>query len=290
MPIVRAGWVIRHGVVQGCSRTADRTVMSPRTLPRWLVLAGALVTGGCARDARHEPLLPAETFHWIRQPIVFAPPPPRWYREGDNDGGMLGVRFVLRNGGGQCIRVAACRWLDERDRRDELARLAGRVDSLSEREFLREVSRVRPGTDDPISARDAAATLAINAALERATSHYLEGSRGFAVADLEDAARAARDDRATLAELLPRLRLHPERMQNPEWWRLGRARDTVLAGTPAFASDDTLVLPGQTLLYHQVFWVVNGAAFEAVFQGRADNLETFHRVVDSVQFPDDAAR
>ena len=46
------------------------------------------------------------------------------------------------------------------------------------------------------------------------------------------------------------------------------------------------MLPEQTLLYHQVFWVVNGCAFEAIFQGKEENLETFHRVVDSIRFPE----
>lgn len=47
----------------------------------------------------------------------------------------------------------------------------------------------------------------------------------------------------------------------------GRERDTVWAVRPAFASDDTLALPEQTLLYHGAFGVVNGVAFKAVFQG-----------------------
>lgn len=251
-----------------------------------LAFAGALAAG-CARDrGTHEPLLAEETFHWIRQPIAFAPPPARWYRDGDNGGGKLGVRFILRDGGGQCISVAAWRSLAERDRTADLRRLAGRIDSLSEREFLREVSLARARTDDPLSEAEANASLAVNTALDRATSHYLEDSRGFAIADLDEAVRAAGAYRPTLAELLPRMRLHPEARQNPEYWRLGRERDTTWAGQPAFASDDTLVLPEQTLLYHQVFWVVNGCAFEAIFQGKPENLATFHRVVDSIRFPE----
>jgi hypothetical protein len=259
--------------------------MSIPTASRGLLLAGMLIASGCGREARHEKLLPAETFHWIRQPIAFSPPPARWYREGDNGAGKLGVRFVLGNGGGQCISVAGHRWLDERDRRADLARLAGRIDTLSQREFLHEVSLARARTDDPVSERDGATALAINAALDRATHDYLEGDRGFTANDLDVALRAARSYQPTLEEVLPRLRLRPERTEHPDYWRLGRERDTVLAGMPAFASDDTLVLPEQTLLYTQVFWVVSGCAFEATFQGRPENLETFHRVVDSIRFP-----
>jgi len=260
---------------------------APRLSPGWIVLL--LFVGGCGPHARQEPLLRAETFHWIRQPIAFSPPPARWYREGDNGAGKLGVRFVLREGGGQCISVAGHRWLDERVHVDELTRLAGRIDSLNEHEFLREVSLVEARSDDPISERDGAIARDINDALGRARTDYLEGNHSFAAADIQQAAKIARSYQPTLAEILPRMRLQPEKMQNPDYWRLGRARDTVLAGVPAYASDDTLVLPEQTLLYHQVFWVVNGSAFEAIFQGREKNLETFHRVVDSITFPSDAA-
>lgn len=253
-----------------------------------LVLVVAIVSG-CARGSSggaHEPLLAEETFHWIRQPIAFAPPPARWYRDGDNGDGKLGVRFILRDGGGQCISIAGYRKFAERDRSADLKRLAGRIDSLSQHEFLHEVSLARARTDDPLSEGDANAALAVNAALDRATSHYLEDSRGFVAADLEEAVRAATSYQPTLAELLPKMRLHPEARQDPAYWRLGHERDTTWAGQAAFASDDTLVLPEQTLLYHQVFWVVNGCAFEAIFQGKEENLETFHRVVDSIRFPE----
>src|SRR6185503_10254812 len=112
------------------------------------------------------------------------------------------------------------------------------------------------------------------------------GNTGFASADLQAALRAAKNYEPTLEEVLPTIRLRPERTQNPEYWRIGYERDTVVAGRPAFASDDTLVLPEQTLLYHEVFWVVNGCAFKATFQGREENLATFHRVVETIQFPE----
>ena len=173
------------------------------------LVALALVIAGCAA---REPLLPEETFHWVAQPIAFAPPPARWYRQGDNGGGLLGVRFILRDGGGQVMSLYAFRRLPE--------------------------------------------------GLERVTS---------------------------LEELVPFARMDPARRQEPERWRTGRAHDTTLAGQAAFVTEDTLIAPEQTLLYHEVFWVVDGAAFKAVYQGRSENLATFHRVVDSVRFPEPAA-
>lgn len=245
-----------------------------------LALAGA---AGCARGP--EPLLPAEVFHWVRQPVAFSPPPARWYRQGDNGGGLLGVRFILTGGGGQVMGIGADRLLAERDRREAIEKLIARRDSLTQREFLRELSLARARTDDPVSEREAAAALAINAALDRAAQDHLSGQPGFVAADLDDALRAAASYEPTLAEVLPRVRLRPERMQEPARWRIGVERDTTIAGLPAFASDDTLVTPERPLLYHEIFWVAGGCVFKAVYQGTPENLATFHRVVDSIQFP-----
>jgi hypothetical protein len=261
--------------------------MAARTPRRWFacVVAIGVFATGCS-SGRREALLPPETFSWVRQPIAFAPPPGRWERQGDGGGGWTGVRFILRGGGGQCIGVEANRQFAERDRRQAIARLAGQVDSLTQNEFLQELSLARPRTDDPISERESEASRAINASLDRAVEDYLGGNRAFVASDLEAALRGAMAYEPGLAELLPAIRLWPERMQEPDRWRLGRDRDTVWAGRPAFASDDTLIAPEQTLLYHQVFWVVKGCAFKATFQGRPENLNVFHRVVDSIQFPE----
>lgn len=251
------------------------------------ILALALAFGaGCGRGP--EKLAPEETFNWVAQPIAFSPPSGPWERQGDNGGGMLGVRFILTGGGGQCISVYAYRQLAERDRREAIEKLISRRDSLSRREFLRELSLARARTEDPISEREASAARDINAALDQAMTDYLSEPQGFVLNDLNAALRAASSYEPTLAEILPRVRLRPERMQHPEWWRIGYERDTTIAGLPAFASDDTLITPERPLLYHEIFWVVQGYAFKAVYQGAPENLATFHRVVDSIRFPEDA--
>src|SRR5215475_7253576 len=122
----------------------------------------ALALTGCGSAPSSEPLQSAETFDWVRQPIAFSPPPARWYREGDNGGGMLGVRFVLRGGGGQCISVAAYHAFAERDQSAGLRRLAGRRDSLEQREFLHELALLRPRMEDPLSEREAETSRAVN--------------------------------------------------------------------------------------------------------------------------------
>ncbi len=252
---------------------------------RGLVLAMALaVAAGCARRGG-EPAQPVETFSWCAQKISFAPPSPRWYREADNGGGMLGVRFVLTGGLGECITVATYHSLAERDRREALTRLISRRDSLGQREFMRELSLARAPTDDPLSEREGSAAQAVNAALDRAVTHYFSDGREFVRVDLQDALEAASSYELTLADILPRIRLRPERMQEPERWRIGYERDTTLAGHAAFASDDTLITPDRPLLYREIYWVVNRCAFKAVYQGTKANVETFDRVVSSIAFP-----
>jgi hypothetical protein len=251
--------------------------------PVWAALA-VIAAAGCG-GSPHPKLGAAETFHWVPQPIAFSPPPTKWYRQGDNGGGLLGVRFILTGGGGQCISVYANRQLAERDRREAIARLIARRDSLSQQELLREISLARPRHEDPISSRESATAQAIDDALDRATRDLLGDQPGFVAADLDAALRSASSYTPTLPELLPQLRLHPEQMQEPERWRIAYERDTTLAGHPAFASDDTLVTPERPLLYREIFWVVNGCAFKAVYQGTEANLDTFAQVVDSIRFP-----
>ena len=249
-----------------------------------LLALALLAIAGCAPPrARHTP---SEMFNWVSQPIAFAPPPAQWYRQGDNGGGLLGVRFILTGGGGQCISVYAHRLLAERDRRDAIARLIARRDSLTQREFVHELALVRARTEDPVSAREAATAQAINDAVDRALRDTFDEQPGFVAADLDAALRAASAYQPTLEELLPHIRLRPERMQEPDRWRIGYERDTTLAGHPAFASDDTLITPERPLLYREVFWVVNGCAFKAVYQGTEQNLRAFARVVDSIRFPE----
>jgi hypothetical protein len=260
--------------------------MRSRWLSVWASLA-VLAAAGCSGSPAPKLGAP-ETFRWVAQPIAFSPPPARWYRQGDNGGGLLGVRFILTGGGGQCISVYAHRQLAERDRREDIARLIARRDSLPQNEMLRELSLARPRREDPLSSRESATAQAIDDALDRATRDLLDNQPGFVAADLDAALRAASSYTPTLAEMLPHIRLRPETMQEPGRWRIAYERDTTLAGQPAFASDDTLVTPERPLLYREIFWVVNGCAFKAVYQGTDANLATFAKVVDSIHFPEGA--
>jgi hypothetical protein len=259
------------------------------SLPRRIVAAACLaaVAGGAPGCSR-EPAEPAETFTWCAQPIVFAPPPPTWYREATNSSGLLGVRFVMRRGLGECITVATYHWIAERDRRVAIERLIAERGALDRAGFLRGVSLARPRTDDPITDREAEASLAINAALDRAVADLFADYPAQVRSDLEEALRATSAYEITLADVLPRIRFRPDQMQEPDRWRVGYERDTTLAGHPAYASDGTFTAIDRQFFYREIYCVVDRCAFKAVYQGTPKNLQAFDRLVGSIAFPEAA--
>ncbi len=248
----------------------------------------ALACSGCAKR-EDAPLAPPERFAWVSQPIEFSPPPTTWYREAENSGGMLGVRFVLTGGEGQCIIVAAHRQIAERDRKTALEKLLAEHVSLDEKQFLKRLSLARARTDEPVSEREAQVAYAINAALDRAMSDHLGDHPGFVSTDLEEALRSARAYQPTLAELLPRLRIRREERQEPERWRPGTELDSTINWRDVFVSEDTLLTPERPLIYREVFWVEGGCAFSASFQGLPKERRTFDRLVASITFPEEAS-
>src|SRR5262245_33337004 len=196
------------------------TDISRMHLQRTLLLTAgtALLATGCSHAPAKLKLGPPETFNWVDQPVAFSPPPDPWYREGDNGDGMLGVRFILRGGGGQCISVLAHRRLADRTRKDKIKQLIAKRDSLEQREFLHELELVRPTNEEPLSAREASTTRAINDAIDRATRDMLEDHPSFVTGDLNDALRAASSYTPTLPELLPTIRMNPWKHQEPWRW------------------------------------------------------------------------
>jgi hypothetical protein len=252
-----------------------------------LLIALALTLTACAPGGERKsvPLGPAERFDWVAQPVEFSPPPGEWRREGDNGGGLLGVRFILANGGGQVMSVAAyARWAEKLPRR-EIERLLGELETLDERNLLRKLGRLRVQVTDPLTSDEERAAHGVNQAVDRAQGDVLAGRRSFVRSDIEEALLAVAAFKPTLDELLPHMRLRPETRQNPEWWVLGPGTDTTISGRAAHVSDDTLVLPEQRLLYRQVFWVVDGTAFQAIYQGRPEHQHVFEQMVESVRFP-----
>src|SRR5262245_49682913 len=167
------------------------------------VAALALFAAGGCGSKPNVKLGASETFHWVAQPVAFSPPPSKWYRQGSNSGGLLGIYFILTGGGGQCIGVYAYHGLAERDRREPLRKLISRRDSLERREFLDELSLARPRQEEPVCERERVAMLAVNDAIDRAMNDYLQDHPGFVTGDLDAALRAATPYEPTLVDLLP---------------------------------------------------------------------------------------
>ena len=253
-----------------------------------LVCSSALALAACAPvDPTAQVRLGApEKFDWVPEPLEFAPPPVVWRREGDNGGGLLGIRFILENGGGQVMSVAAYRQWSEKLPRKEILELLADMDSTQQRELLHRLARLRVQVTEPLTDAETRAAYAVNAAVDHAQEDLLAERLSFVRGDVQGALDAIEAYRPSLAELLPHMRLKPEERQEPARWVLGSGRDTVLAGLPAYVSNDTLLAPEQRLLYRQVYWVVDGTGFQSIYQGRPENQHVWEAMVASVRFPE----
>lgn len=256
-----------------------------------LVCTSAIALAACSpidRTAQVR-LLPPETFDWVPEPVTFSPPPSVWRREGDNGGGLLGVRFILENGGGQVMSVSTYRQWSEKLPRKEILDLLADLDSTQQRAMLNRLARLRVQVSDPLTEGETRAAFAVNAAVDNAERDLLDERLSFVRGDVQGALDAIDAYRPSLAELLPRMRLKPEEQQEPARWVLGSGRDTVLAGLPAYMSDDTLIAPERKLLYRQVYWVVDGTAFQSIYQGMPENQHVWEAMIASVRFPEGSA-
>lgn len=265
-------------------------------MPRVLLIAslvclGAIALAGCAPvDRQAQVRLGApEKFDWVPEPVEFSPPPEVWRREGDNGGGLLGVRFILSNGGGQVMSVAAYRQWSDKLPRKAILELLGDLDTSHTRATLNELGRLRVQVTERLTEGETQAAYAVNAAVDRAQEDLLAERLSFVRSDIQGALDAIDQYKPSLEELLPHMRLKPEERQEPARWVLGFGRDTVLAGLPAYVSNDTLYAPERKLLYRQAYWVVDGTAFQSIYQGMPENQHVWEAMVASVRFPEGAA-
>ncbi len=253
-----------------------------------LAVACALALAGCApaNPVAQVRLLRPEKFDWVPEPVEFSPPPPVWRREGDNGGGLLGVRFILSEGRGQVMSVAAYRQWSEKLPKKAILDLLGDLDTSRTRATLNDLGRLRVQLSERLTEGETQAAYAVNAAVDRAQEDLLADRLSFVRQDIQGALDAIDGYRPSLAELLPHMRLKPEERQEPARWVLGSGRDTVLAGLPAYVSNDTLYAPERKLLYRQVYWVVDGTAFQSIYQGMPENQHVWEAMVASVRFPE----
>ncbi|HPG28118.1 MAG TPA: hypothetical protein PLW10_20965 [Myxococcota bacterium] len=264
--------------------------------PLRTVLLAALLLVGCSRsedprsgspstDPDHA-LGPEESFVWDDQPISFRPPVAPWSREREQSGGLLGVRFVKLESGGQQMHVAEFRAVGERDKCSELAALADELESLTPREFATRLVRARPYASQSIneveseSFADAAESLA-------------EARLAYQTGDLDEVRRRIESASWHLGHVRYRLDeiVEPALFDGEGWEKMARVVvgdpvETEVAGEPALAVDYDLAPFDRDHTYHgrEVYVGYNNRLFVLGFQGLEESLPLFESLVASVSF------
>ena len=120
-----------------------------------VALMAALVLG-CSKPATpsQQPSQPsAQTFNFAAQPIAFVPPSAPWEAEGEQSGGLRGVRYVKRQSVGEAIGVANYHDVSRRLRHDEIGRLRTVNSDYESAEFDHAVRQAWCYTDNPYTDR-----------------------------------------------------------------------------------------------------------------------------------------
>ncbi len=234
------------------------------------------------------PLAPAsapETFDWAGAPIVFAPPPAGWRREGETSGGLKGVRFVKEGSVGEGIGLADYYALARRLRSADLQKIVDRFDVLDARSFANAVRALYAQTTDPFTPLEAQVAAAINDALARADAAFAADDRDEARAQLELALGRASELTYTLPEVVAAVEFTPERRQEPIRWLVLDRREATVAGEPAVIVDYTFDSPDGTRFGREAYFVHDNHLFVATFIGLKKTVPVFDRMLASVRFP-----
>lgn len=250
------------------------------------ILALALAAG-CSKPATIalEPLSPVETFDWCGQPVMFQPPPRGWTREGFGDGGLSGVWCVKKGGHGEAITVAEHRIVAERDQRMVLGKLLEELPRLPENEVPRALGIARWRVDDPVGRPYTDAAAPGNEAIDRALAAHFEHRPDDIRWELDTALGIAKRTRLTLADVLDRVEFRPERMREPQIYKVTGRGTLEVAGEPAASVDYTVETMGGLRFAREVYVMHDNHLFVARFIGLEPNLRLFDRVVATLSFP-----
>ncbi len=255
---------------------------------RLALLSVALLLGlaACSATPKKEIALgPPEAFHWAEQPISFSPPPTSWRREGYNQGGLLGVRFIKTGSVGEGITLAVYYLLSDRDRRAELQELLDRFDSMSDRELRRALELAPSRTDAPFSPLEVQVATAVNQAVSRASLAQIQGDRATAKSEIRDALEKARRLRFTLADAIDSVVFRPERHSEPDRFRVTSRRDTTVSGVEAVMVSYEFQSLERVYQGREYYFRQDNHLFTARYIGLKENLGLFDRVVSTVTFP-----
>jgi hypothetical protein len=257
----------------------------------WLVLAipvFALALAGCAKPSATTivvALSPSETFDWCGQPVAFQPPPPGWTREGFGDGGLSGIWCVKKGGKGEAITVAEHRIVAERDQRIVLRKLLDELPRLEERQIAQALSVARWRTDDPVGRPYSDAAEPGNEAIDRALAAHFDQRPNDVHWELDTALGIANRTRLSLGDVLDRIEFRPEKMREPQIYKVTNRGTLEVAGEPAVSVDYTVDTMAGLRHAREVYVMHDNHLFVCRFIGLEQNLPLFDRVVASLSFP-----
>jgi len=230
-------------------------------------------------------LEPEETFEWCGQPVAFHPPPSPWNREGFGDGGLSGVWFVKKGGKGEAITVAEHRLIAERDQRIVLRKLIDELPRLAYSEVSREVSIARWRTDQPMGRAYEDAAAAGNEAIDRAMTAHFDHRPDDVRWELGSALTIADHTRLTLTDVLDQIEFRPEKMREPQIYKVTGRGTLTVAGEPAVSVDYTVDTFGGLRVAREVYVLHDNHLFAVRLIGLEGDLPLFDQVVASLSFP-----
>jgi len=249
-----------------------------------LVLATCAVAG-CGSEPQQAPLPSAEVFTWGDQPISFSPPPEGWRREKEQSGGLSGARFVKERSVGERIHVAEHYSLGDRDRCAELQGLLRDLDNFNARDLQRAVQKARLFVQEPINRDDTWVVHEANEALNRARAAFRRGDSVGTRQAIADALEKAGRMRYTLDEVVDRVMFSTDGFDGQARFAVGEPVSGELAGEPAVIVDYTMNYRKRIYVGRELYVLKNNRLFVASFQGLAENMPLFERILETISFP-----
>ena len=261
--------------------------MAKRLLTTVLVALVLAACGSSKNTASSEPpkLQEAETFKWSGEPITFSMPPVGWRREGENGGGVKGIRFVKEQSVGEGIGIGDYYILADRNRAPNIREILEKFDTFDYGfAWDRALSKAYAYTDTPFTPLETEISTAVNNAVSQAGMAYRNRDRAAARAHLEAALAESEKLHFSLDEVVARVEFKPEKRQEPENYKVLGRRETVLAGERAIVVDYTVTVPERQRTYaaREAYVVHNSHLFICTFIGLQETLPVFDAVIGSI--------
>ncbi|MEM7245273.1 MAG: hypothetical protein AAF533_08000 [Acidobacteriota bacterium] len=250
-----------------------------------LLASVLLVACGGGPGGSAPKLAPPEEFRWGGQPITFSPPSSGWRRQRDQHGGIRGVRFIKTGSVGEGIAIGEYYQLGDRDRCRALAEFLEEYDSLSRKETLRRVQKIRMGYMSWFSDHEERLASVVNEQLDEFRNAVIHGRMLEAERALELAQDAALEIRHELDDVVDEVLFRAEDRTDPHFYVVEEPVEGELAGEPSLSVSYTMERDRRTYSGRQVYVVRNNRLFVADFIGLAENLPLFDAVVQSITFP-----